>query len=273
MLEGFPGRGQRRLPAGGPVGAILTIGLHVVSVHLHNGIHGSVIANQAQTAPFAVIGRFRVTATWNGAPLVLQVNDNANMPQTTNGSMVLTYENLAEQNNQGTIAVTSGGARPEFREVPALANQPSLWVNNWRANNLQITNVSANSATPIRVQAVGPGIPGTNPLKLPVGVPLALSPGQMAQARVPPRWMQLVMRCDSSDLAVFAVIGGPPDDLGNNAYVFQINAPSNTPPPGYYAATTANSYTYQLNWGSSVLFVANLSGATSDCGEVTLRQL
>jgi hypothetical protein len=51
------------------------------------------------------------------------------------------------------------------------------------------------------------------------------------------------------------------------------SSPSVPPPPGYYATTTSNYYTYQFNWGSSVIFVANMSGTTSDPAQVTLRPL
>src|SRR5829696_9137987 len=97
-----------------------------------------------------------VADAWNGAPLVLQVNQSAAMPQTPDGSMVLSYINTATLNTLGELAMTSGGGAPETLFAQAQATQPGIVVRNWRANNLKITNVSLNAATPIRVQAIGP---------------------------------------------------------------------------------------------------------------------
>jgi hypothetical protein len=232
---------------------------------------------------YRVIDRFSVAPTWDGSPLTLQPSENANMPQTTNGSMVLSYLNLSKMNNQGTLSVMSGGGEPAFIPVPALNNQPGVLIKNWKGNNLSVTNISApGSSTPIQIQAIGPGLPGINPLALPVGS-LSLNPGQMAQGTALPQYMQLVFQSNTSQLAIFVLIGGPPDRTGNNAYMLAVNAqqdagpgtdnPTATPPPGYYATTTSNYYNYQFNWGSSVIFLANMSGTTSSAAQVTLRQL
>ena len=233
-----------------------------------------------QSVPYTIIDRFTVATNWDGSPLILLANQNANMPETPDGSMVFEYENLTRQNNQGVIAVTSGGGAPAIKCVYALANQPSIWINNWRANNLSVTNISANNNTPIQIQAVGPGMPGTSPLQLPIGTPLPLAPGQTAQTNALPQWMQLIFRCSTGQLAIFVLIGGPPDSSGNNAYVMAVNASSNTgpgtdtaPPVGYYATITGNAYAYPFNWGSSLVFVANVSGQTSTGAHVILRQL
>ena len=232
---------------------------------------------------YRVIDRFSVAPTWDGSPLTLQPNQNANMLQTTNGSMVLSYLNLSPMNNQGTLSVTSGGGEPTFLTVPALNNQPGVLINNWKGSNLSVTNISVpGSNTPIQIQAVGPGIPGINPLALPVGT-LNLKPGQMAQGNALPQYMQLVFQSNSGQLAIFVLIGGPANKSGNNAYMLAVNAaqdagpgtenPGTPPPPGYYATTTSNYYNYQFNWGSSVIFLANMSGTTSSAAQVTLRAL
>lgn len=232
---------------------------------------------------YRVIDRFSVAPTWDGSPLTLQPSQNANMLQTTNGSMVLSYLNLSPMNNQGTLSVTSGGGEPTFLTAPALNNQPGVLINNWKGSNLSVTNISVpGSNTPIQIQAVGPGLPGINPLNLPVGS-LNLKPGQMAQGTALPQYMQLVFQSNSGQLAVFVLIGGPPDKSGNNAYMLAVNAkqdagpgtenPGTPPPPGYYATTTSNYYNYQFNWGSSVIFLANMSGTTSSPAQVTLRAL
>lgn len=232
-----------------------------------------------QQAPFQIIGQSTVTDTWDGAPLVLAVNDTANMSQTPNGSVVFAYQNIATQNNSGNLMLTSGGSAPVPLTAPALTNQPNIVTNNWQANNLRVTNTSANPDTPIRIQAVGPGMPGTNPLTLQIGTPLTLDAGATAQANASPQWMQLILQNTNGLLAIFVLIGGPATD-GNNAYVISVNASANTgpstgqtAPPGYYATTTSNAYPYQFNWGSSLVFVANMSGATSFGSQVTLRAL
>jgi hypothetical protein len=234
-----------------------------------------------QSAPYSIIDRYTVDAAWNGSPLTLQVNQNANMAETPNGTMVFAYQNMSTGNNMGTLSVTSGGGQPVFYNAPALTNQPSTIIHNWGANNLSVTNISANNDTPIKIQAIGPGIPGTNPIALGIGPPgVQLGFGQSAQGNASPQWMQLVVTCAASTLGILALIGGPPDADGNNGYVFAVNYSINsgpgtgvTPPEGYYATTTSNSYTFQFNWGSSLVFVANLSSANAQPLSVLIRAL
>lgn len=231
--------------------------------------------------PYAIIGQAPVAPDWNGSRLVLAPNQNADMRQTTNGTMIFTYENLSVFNNQGDIALTSGGSSPSFYKVPAGANQPSFVIDNWKANNLSVTNISAQAETPIAVQAIGPGLPGTVPLPIALGPPgRVLAPGQTGQSTAAPQWMQLVMQCNAPTTALVALIGGPPDATGQNGYLFALNYPTNsgpgtnvTPPPGYYATTTANSYVFPFNWGSAGLFLANLSSANAYAVTILLRPL
>jgi hypothetical protein len=239
-----------------------------------------VAAAHFRVPPFRTLDVTVADATWNGEPTTLAVNENVNMPQTPSGTTILSWENKATENNLGELMITSGGGAPVSKYADALANQPSIWLKNWDANNLSITNVSANTATPILIQAIGPGIPGTNPAALPVGNPgVALDPGDMAQGDALPQYMQLVVTCHSATLGVVAFIGGPQDDTGNNGYVVQVNAQQNsgpdgpTPPIGYYATTTSNAYTFQFNWGSSLVFVANMSPSMADPIEVVMRAL
>jgi hypothetical protein len=236
-----------------------------------------------QQAPFQILGRNTVDSSWNGSPLILQVNENANMPQTPGGTVILAWQNEATQNNLGELAVTSGGGAPVFKYAQALANQPGIWLHNWNANNLSITNISANNDTPIRIQAIGPGIPGTTPEPLPIGPPgVVLRSGDTAQGVASPQYMQLVIQSNSSTLGILGVIGGPQDNTGNNGYVIAVNDAVNgntgpgtgkTPPEGYYATTTSNTYTFSFNWGSSQVFVANLSPETAHDVTVVLRKL
>ena len=78
--------------------------------------------------PYRVLGQQVVNANWNGSPLTLQQYDSATMPQTPNGSLILAYVNQATQNNQGTLAYTTGGSAPGFLNAPPLTNAPSLWL-------------------------------------------------------------------------------------------------------------------------------------------------
>ena len=221
-----------------------------------------------------------MNSNWNGSPVTLLVNQNVVMPQTPNGTVILGYFNQSTQNNGGTLSVTSGGAQPTFLTAQAAALQPNILMQNWIANNLSVTNISVNQNTPIWVSAFGPGIPGQFPVGLPAGSSVPLAPAQAAQGRALPQWMQLVMTCNSAQLTIFAFIGGPPDASGNNGYVVALNASANTgpgtgvqPPQGYYATTTSNSYPYSFNWGSSLVYVVNMSPATAAGAQVVMRAL
>ena len=230
---------------------------------------------------YALLGATSVNPKWTGAPTTLQTGDSVTMPQTPNGSLVVAYFNRATQNNQGTLTYTSGASVPVSVPVPALALQPSLLVMNWLANNLTLTNTSANSATPIWVEAFGPGLPGQTCSPLVVGTPLPLTTVQCAKGTAKPNWMQLVLTSNTATLSVITFIGGPQDPAGNNAYVFALNSPYGdtgpgtgaAAPPGYYATVAGNSLTYQFNWGSSTVWVANLSPATAAPVSVLLRSL
>lgn len=237
-----------------------------------------VSAAAIQSVPYELLGQNAVTESWDGSPMVLAQNQSALMPQTPNGTVIFSYLNVATQNNNGTLGLTSGGAAPAFYSaMPSL--QPSILVNNWAANSLNVTNISANSNTPMKIQAIGRGMPGTTPLTLNAGTTLAVGPGQTAQGATSAQWMQLLIASIDSSLGVLAVIGGPVDGTGNNGYVFGINYGSNsgpggpTPPAGYYATTTSNSYTFQFNWGATFIFAANMSALNSSGFNLTLRPL
>ena len=233
-----------------------------------------------QAVPYEIVDRTTVNDAWDGSPMVLAVNQNARMQQTPAGSMVFSYLNLATQNNLGELAVTSGGGPPTSLLAFPLTTQPGIWVNNWNGDNLSVTNVSINTSTPIRIQAIGPGMPGTTPLPLPIGDPMALAPGQSAQGPTQPRFMQVMVQATSGARSVVAIIGGPPDTTGNTAKVISVNDSANTgpgtnppPPPGYYATTTNNSYTLTFNWGGADIFVANLSATVAPAITLVLRAL
>ena len=226
---------------------------------------------------FAIIGRLSVTQSWDGSPLVLAQHQSATMPQTTNGSMILAWLNLATMNNLGQLALTTGGSAPEFVSAPALTEQPSVLVRNWQANNLTVSNTSQAIATPIRVQAIGPGIPGIKPVTLPNdGTKLILAPGGNAQGVALPQYMQLAITNNSGNYSVIGVISSAA------ACLIAVNAPANTgagsgntapAPAGYCATVMGNSYAWNFNWGSSVIFVSNLSAANAQPAVISLFPL
>jgi hypothetical protein len=234
-----------------------------------------------QRSPFQIIGQNVVNAAWNGIGTTIAVNQSLGMPQTPNGTTILGWVNQAPSNNFGQLSATSGGSAPSILDAPPLAAQPSLLMNNWQGNNLNVTNISVNNDTPIWVCLYGPGIPGQSPMALKTdGTPLGLATGQSALATALPQFMRLVLSGTSPKLCIFAIIGGPADAIGNNGYVIAVNATANTgpgtgmtPPAGYYATTTSNIYPFQFNWGSSKIYVVNMSPATSSSAQVTLSTL
>lgn len=235
---------------------------------------------------FEVIGVAANNPNWNGSPITLNPNDNANMPQAPNGSMVFSYQNTAKTNTTGQLAVTVAGI-PSFYNAQSLLSQPNILTQNFggpTTNNLSVTNTSQpGSDNPILIAAVAPGLPGVTTSPLPTtGVAVPVAPGANAQGTALPRFMQLIMQATSGSLTIFALIGGPMDSSGNNAYVISVNDTANgntgpgtgkTPPPGYYATTNSTSYLYSFNWGSSNVFVANMSPTTSATASVFLRAL
>ncbi|MGH6847565.1 MAG: hypothetical protein ACREC0_09040 [Methylocella sp.] len=236
----------------------------------------------SQPHAFLLIDKFAVNAAWNGSPTQLLVNQNIVMPQTPNGTLILAATNQTKGNCQGQLSITSGGVAPVFVDLQANANQPTIEINNWKANNLSLTNISLNNDTPILVQAVGPGIPGTTPQPLVIGTPLPLGFGQFAQGNASPQYMQLVLQSTGPTLGIIGFIGGPADNAGINGYVVTVNDSVNgntgpgtgkPAPAGYYATTASNSYAYTFNWGSSAVFAANLSPLTAASVSVLLRAL
>jgi hypothetical protein len=230
--------------------------------------------------PHSLIDQNSVGASWTGTPTVLLTSQNTVMPQTPNGTTIFAATNQSTLNNQGQIALTSGGGAPTILDIQALTSQPTINIHNWQANNLSATNISVNNNTPILIQAVGPGIPGITPQTLTVGTAAALAMGQCAQTNALPQYMQLVIQVTGPTLGIIGLIGGPADASGNNGYVIAVNATANTgpgtgvpAPAGYYATTTSNTYAYQFNWGSSLVFVSNLSPSTAQTVSVLLRAL
>ena len=222
-----------------------------------------------------------VNAAWNGQPQTLAVRGSVTMPQTPNGSLIVGYFSQSQQNNAGKLALTSGGSDPTFVPVPALARMISILTANWRANNLNITNVSTNAATPILVQAYGPGIPGMQPGTLTIGTPVQLAMRQAVQGTTTPNWMQLEFSSSTSNLEVVAVVGGPQDQSGNNAYVIALNAsggdtgppPLPPPPAGFYATAGGNKYALPFNWGAATVYAVNLSPQTASPVTALLQSL
>jgi hypothetical protein len=204
---------------------------------------------------------------WDGAPLTLAWHDSVTMAQTPNGSAILVYLNEATVPLDAILTVTADGGPPQILQVPS-GKAPSILAQNWRGGMLALTNISNDKATPIRIQMFGPGFPGAPPVPLNIGTPVRLPSLHSAQG--PGGATELVLQAQATTLTTVAVIGGPADASGNNAYLFALNYQGPPNPPGYTAATSSNTYTYPFNWGSSI-FVANLSGELSPPLQVTLR--
>ncbi len=213
---------------------------------------------------FTLFDQPPAASDWNGLPVTLAVRQSATMTQTPAGSMILAFQNSSPMNNAGKLALTSGGGQPQFLLAPALALQPTVLISNWQANNLNVTNISTNNNTPIWIAAYGPGI-GALPVTLPTtGEPISVPVNGTLQAITEPQYMQLGFQANSANLCLFAIIGGPQDTSGNNAYAIALNSqygdtgPGHpTPAPaGYYATAGGNSYSFDFNWGTSILFVA-----------------
>jgi hypothetical protein len=223
---------------------------------------------------FSIIGAQVATPNWTGVPITLAWHDTATMPQPPNGSTVLAWLNTATQNNDGSLAAVSGATQPQFLDAPALATVPSILVQNWEGNNLNLTNISANKATPIWVEMFGPGLGGVTPVTLTANAPapIALASGGAAVGSSPSNLAQLILQSNTSNLTIVTLIGGPATGTPtkNNAYVFALNCPSN--PGGYTKTTTGNSMTYQFTWNTS-FFIANMSPSTSAAVNVSLLSL
>lgn len=217
------------------------------------------------------------TVIWDGSPkTITTLGDTLLMPQTPNGSMVFAYQNKATLNNAGTLSLSSGSdVTPLDANFGALT--PSIKVNNWQANNLTVNNISVQDATPIWVEAFGPGLPGQTPVAITVGTALTLNPApstsSIATGATPPKSMLLRMTSTTGDASVIALIGGPPDQTGNNAYVFGLNVPSGQSPTGYTKVTQGNTINYTFNWGATVLYIANMSASSAAAVTLTLVAL
>jgi len=222
---------------------------------------------------FVIIGAQVSTPNWTGTPITLAWHDSAAMPQTPNGSTVLAWLNTSSGNNDGSLVATSAGP-PQSLDAPQGATVPSMLVQNWGANALTLTNVSANKATPIWIEMYGPGIPGAaDPAKLTAGSdPISLASGKTASGSAPPNYAQLVMESNTNNLSIIALIGGPNDATGKNAYVFGLNYQGPPNPPGFTKAVSGNSMTYQFYWNTT-FFIANMSPSTSAAVSVSLISL
>lgn len=213
---------------------------------------------------------------WNGDATTLEQYESVAMQQTPDGSMLIGYRNASQFNSAGKLAWTSAASPPAILLAPALALAPSVLCHDWGGNNLTITNISVVAATPISVSAYGPGL-GSTPVPLPIGSPgvqLALS--QAAQGTTTGGWMQLGFRQSNGDAAVFGIIGGPVNADGTNAYVIALNSIAgdtgpNTGKPapfGYFATSSGNSWSYELNWPSGLLYVVYFGAAQIVAGAV-----
>jgi len=235
---------------------------------------------QTESAGFTGL---KTVLPWSGAPLTLQQFDQAVMNQAPNGSLVFEYLNVTVTTNAGALSLTSAGSPTKYLQAPALIFRPGIFINNWQGNNLNVTNTSTASNTPIYIAAIGPGLPGISPSKLTANAPAVTLPiFAAAQGIAQSNNNILQLQASASTITIFVIVGGPTDATGNNAYVVAVNdsVDGNTgpgtgipAPEGYYATTTSNGYSFPAPWPGATLFVANLSPATSVQATVRLISL
>ena len=216
------------------------------------------------------------TVIWDGSPkTITTLGDTLLMPQTPNGSTVFAYQTKATLNNSGQLALSSGSTL-ETLDADFGALVPSIHIENWQANNLTVNNISQQNATPIWVEAFGPGLPGQVTVPITVGTALVLNPApgttSVAQGVTPPKSMLLRMTSTTGDASVVVLIGGPPDQTGNNAYVFGLNV-ATANPAGYTKVSAGNTISYPFNWGATVVYLANMSASTAAAVTLTLVAL
>jgi hypothetical protein len=223
---------------------------------------------------FAIVGKTTLNPNWDGLPVTLGQFDSVTMPQTPNESTVLAWLNVGTQNIDGTVVLTSGGAQPLSFDAPPAQTAPSLWIYNWQANDVTLTNVSV-LPTPIWVEMLGPGIPGTTPQPLQVGVPLQLPSLGTAQGQAPAMWMLLQLQATPGNTSTVAVLGGPSGVGGSNGHLYGMNMPSPPPSPTPYTKTTAgNTLTVgPFKGDGSQIFVANMSAQAAGPVQVLLQTL
>ena len=221
------------------------------------------------------------TAAWTGIPTTINPQQNATMSQTPNGTIIFAYQNSSTTANAGKLSLSSGGTG-QLLDAPALTNQPQLLIKNFKGSNLSVSNISQTAATPILIEAVGPGIAGLTPTALPMdgtivplvpfGTPKATNVA--AQGNAPSQSVVVSLQANSGQLTIFAI------QVGNNAMVIALNAaqesgpgsdsPDTAPPAGYFATTTGNNYQNMWNWGASAVFVVNMSPSTAAAGSINL---
>jgi len=257
-----------------PVGVAIVPGLHFdgtmgsssdtgsggSNVSSSNTVAGGANVSSSDTGSVGKV--VTVTEDWNGRPLTLQPYGQAAMANTPNGSMIFAWRNKAGKNNDGSLMLGSGAAPTKSLPAPAGLDAPSIFVNNWQANNLTVTNFSPNPDTPIEIQAYGPGMPGQDEGPLEPGKPTKVHLNQMLVASLTGGSRQLVFTRADGYVGLFGLIGGPlvyknnppaDDDPGNNAYVFAVNFPKDENPAGYTGTTPGNRYVHTIkDWNSKI---------------------
>ncbi len=204
--------------------------------------------------------------SWDGSPITLQQGQGVQMKQTPVGDLVVAALNMAAQNDEGQLAVTSGGGPPEIIPVEPLMNAPIIWITNYEGNDFNITNISITNV-PIWVAAWGPGFGncGTLPDD---GIFFSLRPYQCREAQTNPSLMQLAMRALGQYTVFVNFIGSKPS-------TYCVNAPETrgVPVEDYTEVTKNNALSISGNWLGKTLWVVNLSALTNQQGEVALTNL
>lgn len=203
------------------------------------------------------------SATWNGSPTTLQVNDSVTLNPSTNGSMVLAAFNTDSQNNAGQLLLTWGGNPPITLDVAALQNAPILLTQDFGGNALTVTNISQQA--PIWLAIYGPGLASSNPGALPdTGQFYSLGLYTIRSTISAATFQRLVFNSDKN-YTVFVLFSGP------DVKTLVINAPETV--TGYDVRTPDNNYPLTQNWMGQTLWVINLSPGASTDGQISLTTL
>lgn len=203
----------------------------------------------------------RAAAVWDGSPQTILEYQAVEMPATPTCLIVLAAYNTDSRANDGEIAISSGGSKPTFLELPALTNQPVLVADDYQGNNLKITNTAT---APVCLEIFAPGFGKPEPL--PDGTVLLL-PSRMSRATTAQaRYQQLVMK-NSSGQTSFLFYEGTTAAL----YTVNASAPPNVPNLECHSVP-GNTAKVMDNWGAQTLYVANVS-RSSDTANVTLLTL
>ena len=234
----------------------------------------------------------RIKRLWRSALSGLGVGEAANWPaairksghmaQTPAGPLIFVYRLQPTSKQMATLALTSTGDEPNMIVIPPGADLPGVFVHDWKAKDLYVTNISQGEHVDVWLAACGL-IPGAEWGDLTAGAPIVLKSGRQARAPADGGYQQLGFEALSGKLTILALIIEGPTGGATEARVYAANAKANTgpgtsmeAPPGYFATTTApnfsfESFTEEGTKGPVAFYVKNLSPDAAPAKALTRR--